>query len=209
LAARSKNRLDEAAKTLPDSFPVTVDMMDEQTVRKMAETVATYFGRIDILVNNAGQGYDAPVETIDARLFRDNFQLNVIGALVAMQAVIPVMRKQGGGAIVNISSGTALMYLPCMGAYSSTKRALNGISLTAREELAKDNIAVSVVYPYITRTDFEENTIRGKGCPAVAAEENADRPPADTAEFVAEKIVSAIRSGGAEEYAHDWMRRSS
>ena len=77
-----------------------------------------------------------------------------------MQQVIPIMRKQGGGTIINISSGTALMYLPNNGAYSSLKRALASISLTAREELKKDNIIVSVVYPYITLTNFEKNTIK-------------------------------------------------
>ena len=63
------------------------------------------------------------------------------------------------------------MYLPEMGAYSSTKRALNGITLTAREELSKDKIAVSVVYPYITLTDFEKNTLKGRNTEELPVEE--------------------------------------
>ncbi len=76
-----------------------------------------------------------------------------------MQKVIPIMQKQKAGMIVNVSSGTALMYLPNISPYSSLKRALVGISLTAREELKEEGIVVSVVYPYIISTDFEANTI--------------------------------------------------
>ena len=120
----------------------------------MVSRAMEHFGRIDILVNNAGQGYDAPVEKTEIPTFRYIYDLNVIGPLVAMQQVIPIMREQGGGTIINISSGTALMNLPGMSPYSSSKRALAGISLAAREELQADNIVVSVVYPYITRTGF-------------------------------------------------------
>ena len=74
-----------------------------------------------------------------------------------MKQVIPIMRKQGGGAIVNISSGQALMYLPNSAAYSAMKKAFAFISLVAREELQKDGIVVSVIYPYVTLTDLEEH----------------------------------------------------
>ncbi|MDQ1261216.1 MAG: hypothetical protein QG575_397 [Euryarchaeota archaeon] len=108
-----------------------------------------------------------------------------------MQQVIPIMRKQGGRAIINISSGTALMYLPNMGAYSASKRALANISLTAREELKRDNIIVSVVYPYITLTDFENNTIREPGNDGIEESGDAHFPP-DSAEFVAQKRIETV-----------------
>src|SRR5207237_1142404 len=119
-------------------------------VKDMVKKTIEHYGRIDILVNNAGRGYDAPVEKIDPKLYEELFVLNQLSPLVAMQEAIPHMKKQGEGAIVNISSGTSLMDIPGIGAYSSLKRALNGLSLTAREELKDDKIAVSVVYPYIT-----------------------------------------------------------
>lgn len=208
LVARSKGKLEALAKKLPGSLAVPADMSDEKAVRKMVETVAKHYGRVDILVNNAGQGYDCPVEHIDTEKYRGNFQLNVIGPLVAMQAVIPLMRRQGGGMIVNISSGLSLMYLPGMAPYSSTKRALNGITLTARDELAKDNIKASVVMPYITLTDFEKNTIKSEHCAAwpEGEEDSNGRPPADTAEFVAEKILETILTEVAEKAVHDWMK---
>ena len=148
LAARSRDKLNRLATDLPGSFAVPTDMRSEEDIRNMTGRVLRHFGRIDVLINCAGRGYDAPLEQVDVDKFRELFELDVVGPLVAMQLVIPIMRRQGGGMIVNISSGTSLMYLPNMSAYSSVKRALNSITLTAREELAKDHIVVSVVYPY-------------------------------------------------------------
>lgn len=126
-------------------------------------------------------------------------------ALVAIQCVIPYMQKQGDGVIINISSGTSLMALTNMGAYSSLKRALNGLSLTAREELAKDNISVSVVYPYITLTNFDKNMMEEKSFIEMPGEDK-DLPPPDKAEYIAEKILQGIETGEAEIFAHDWMK---
>ena len=206
LVARSKDKLDALAKETPGSFVVVADMSKEDEVKRMVETVCKHFGRVDILVNNAGRGYDASLEKTDAQEYRDLFELDVVGPLIAMQMVIPIMRKNGGGAIINISSGTALMHLPNMAAYSSLKRALVGISLTANEELAKDKITVGVVYPYITLTKFEDNTIKGHALPQ-EREEGGSPFEADTAEHVAQCIVTGIKSGDAEIFAHDWMKK--
>ena len=160
LVSRSKEKLEMLSREIPNSLAVPADMTKIIDIKRMIEQTKTHFGRIDILINNAGQGYDAPVEKIDVDIFHYIFDLDVVGPVVAMQQVIPLMRRQGEGAIINISSGTALMHLPNMSAYASIKRALADISLTAREELKGDNIAVSVVYPYTTLTDFEKNTIK-------------------------------------------------
>jgi short-subunit dehydrogenase len=206
LAARSKKKLEDISKELPNSLAVPTDMTKIAEIKRMVKKTLERFGRVDILINNAGQGYDAFIEKTDIDLFHHIFNLDVLGPVVAMQQVIPYMRKQGSGAIVNISSGTALMHLPNMGAYSSMKKALAGISLTAREELKDDNIAVSVLYPYITLTDFEKNTI--KDAPDVEAEPDGfEIPPPDTAEYVAQKILDGIKSEDAEIFAHDWMKK--
>lgn len=204
LVARSIEKLEKLAKEIPDSLVIQTDMTKEEEIKAMVKKVKEYFGRIDILVNNAGRGYDAAVEKIDSKTFRELFELDLLGPVIAMQEVIPIMRKQGGGAIVNISSGTALMALPNMGGYSSLKRALAGISLTAREELKKDNIQVSVVYPYMTLTEFEKNTIKAGSDREWTGGGNM-RPP-DSAEFVAEKIIEGIKSGEAEIFVHEWMK---
>jgi short-subunit dehydrogenase len=205
LVSRSKGKLEQLSDELPGSFAVPADMTRIYDVESMINQTMEHFGRIDVLINCAGQGYDAPVEKTNVDTFHHIFDLDMVGPLVAMKHVIPIMRKQGGGTIVNVSSGTALMYLPYNGAYSALKRARANISLTAREELKKDHIVVSVVYPYMTLTNFEKNTIKD----AVPEEEQDGGPPfpADTAEYVAQKILEGIESGEAEIFAHDWMKK--
>lgn len=207
LVARSKEKLEMLAKKLPNSLPIPADMTKENEIVGMVKKVKDYYGGIDILINSAGQGYDATVEDINIDTFNDVFNLDVVGPLVAMQQVIPIMRKQGGGMIINISSGTSLMFLPGMSPYSSLKRALVGVSLTAREELKKDNIIVSVVYPYITLTNFEKNTIKDLDEVREASEQSRSAPyPPDSPEYVAKKILDGIKSEQAQIYAHEWMK---
>jgi len=206
LAARSKTKLRALSKELHDSLSVPTDMTKSSEIRRMIGKVKEHFGRIDILINNAGQGYDAPVEKIRLKTFRHIFSLDVVGPLIAMQKVIPIMRKQKEGMIVNVSSGTALMYLPNMGPYSSLKRALGAISLTARGELKKDGIVVSVIYPYITSTDFEANTINDVEEEDWEGDDGGPFHPPDSAEYIAQKILDGIQSEDAEIFAHDWMK---
>lgn len=179
-------------------------MRDETAVKEMVQKVYKHFGSINILINNAGRGYHVPLMEIERKKYRELFDLDVVGPLVAMQAVIPIMQKQKGGLIINISSGTSLMAIPGIAAYSSLKRALNAISLTAREEFKKDNIIVSLVYPYITKTNFHRNLLNGNSW---EMEEDNNRPKFDTPEYVAEKIIEAITTENAEIFAHNWMEK--
>jgi short-subunit dehydrogenase len=205
LVSRSSGKLRKLSGELPGSLAVPADMTLIPQVKRMVERAQKHFGRIDILVNNAGRGYDAPVELIDIKTFRYIYDLHIIGPIVAMQQVIPIMKAQGGGIIVNLSSGTALMDLPGMSPYSSSKKAIAGISLAARQELAKDGIVVSVAYPYITITEFEKNTIRAIPVPEKEIEPSGPYP-SDSAEFVAERLVEGILSGDAEIYSHEWQK---
>jgi len=210
LVARSKDKLDKLSKELPKAVAVTADISKVEDVKNMVKQAYEHFGRIDILVNNAGRGYDVPVEKTDIEIFHYLFDLDVVGPLVAMKEAIPLMRRQGGGTIVNVSSGTALMYLPDNGPYSALKRALAQISLTARTELSKDNIVVSVVYPYITLTDFEKNTIKDASLQRQEESPEAQEAfsKADPPEYTAQRIVESIESGEAEIFGHDWMKRA-
>ena len=203
LLARSTDALANLAKQLPGSLPLTVDMTQFDRVREAVRTVHRHYGRVDGLVNNAGRSYATSVEEIDPALFDEIFHLNVLGPIVAMQAVIPLMRTQGGGSIVNINSGTAFMTVPGYSVYSSSKRALLGFSLTARTELEKDRIVVSEIYPFITATNFGKNRMgsaAGAGPAANYAE--GDRP-----EFVADLVVRAIEEGQAQYFANDRLRK--
>jgi short-subunit dehydrogenase len=151
------------------------------------------FGRVDVLVNNAGQGLHVPVEQLRLEDLAAVTQLNFYAPLLAMQAVIPPMRRQGGGAIVNVSSMTSRMILPGVGGYSATKAALNMLSQVARRELAPDGIVVSVVYPAVTATEFHQSLAAGG---RVGGGSWAAKP--HSAEHVAEAIVGVIGSGEEE-----------
>lgn len=203
LLARSTDALQELSATLPDSLAVTVDMTDFDGVRQAITQVHQHYGRIDGLINNAGRSYAAAVEEIDPVIFDEIFHLNVLGPIVAMQAVIPIMRSQGTGSIVNVNSGTAFMTVPQYSVYSSSKRALLGFSLTARAELANDGIVVSEVYPFITATNFGNNRM---GNPAGGGPAS-NYAAGDTPEFVADLILKAITEGEAQYFANDRLRQ--
>lgn len=203
LLARSEEKLVELSKTLKDSFPLKVDMTDWNAVRSAISEVHRHYGRIDGLVNNAGRSYAASIEEIDPEHFDEIFHLNVLGPIVAMQAVIPIMRNQKLGTIVNVNSGTAFMVIPEYSVYSSSKRALVGFSLTARQELEKDKIVVSEVYPYITATNFGKNRMGNPASGGPASNYGAG----DTPEFVAEIILRAFEEGDAQYFANDMIRQ--
>jgi NADP-dependent 3-hydroxy acid dehydrogenase YdfG len=109
LLARSTDALKELAQKLPGSLPVTVDRTQFDRVKEAVGAVHKHYGRVDGLINNAGRSYAASVEEIDPALFDEIFHLNVLGPIVAMQAVIPLMRAHAGGSIANINSGTAFI----------------------------------------------------------------------------------------------------
>ncbi len=205
LVSRSKDKLENLSKEIPNSIAIAADMSKVFEVKRMIKEVFNRFGKIDLLINNAGVGYDALTEKMDLDTFHYIFDLDLVGPIAAMQQVIPLMRAGGGGTIVNISSAVALMNLANNAPYASIKRALSVVSLTAREELKKENITVSVVYPYITLTNFERNTIRDVPVPESELEPHGPFPP-DPAEYAAHKIMEGIESGEAEIFAHDWIR---
>ncbi|HUI72582.1 MAG TPA: SDR family NAD(P)-dependent oxidoreductase [Spirochaetia bacterium] len=212
LVARSSDKLREIAKGMPESFPFTADMTKESNIRAMVDAVVKHFGRIDVLINNAGQGLYGPIEATDLAQYRSIMELNVFGPVAAMQAVIPVMRKQGGGLILNVSSAVSKMYIPHLGAYASTKYALNAVSLTSRQELAADNIRVGIMLPGMTATDFGKNALgtRPQGSLRPAAAQGSSAPPmprTETAEEVAQKILEALISEEAEVLANSIARR--
>ncbi len=187
LAARRVDRIRALADELPDALAVETDVTRDGDLAALAAAALDRYGRIDVLINNAGQGLHEPLERVDPADFRAVLELNVVAALVAMQVVLPAMRAQGGGAIVNVSSGTTLHVFPGVGAYAASKAALNQLTATARLELAPDGIAVSTVYPRITDTEFHE-TLR-------AGELRDGAPKGTPPEEVAAVILDLVRSG--------------
>ncbi len=200
LAARSAEKLERIVSEMPNAIAIPTDMRDEQAIQHMIAQTQQHFGRIDILINNAGQGMHVPIEQTDLQLYRSVFELNVVSVIATMQAVIPIMRSQGGGVIINISSGTSKAAFPGVGPYASTKYALNAISLTARQELAPENIRVGLVHPGITATEFHNNLAQVPDTQQDNNRRSRIMQP-DTPEYVAEKILEAVQTEAAEVYA--------
>jgi uncharacterized protein len=154
----TEQRLSGGANTLS----VACDVSRREQVDALVSATIKKFGRINILVNNAGFGLNDAVADMDMAELRRMFDTNLFGAIECMQAVIPVMRKQGGGDIVNISSVSGHIPTPYMSGYAATKHAMNAVSKAARMELQRDNINVLTVYPGYIATDFAKNMVKGK-----------------------------------------------
>jgi short-subunit dehydrogenase len=190
LAARRAALLSELAASLPGSIAIPTDVTSPADVRALVDRVLAEFGRVDVLVNNAGQGLHLPVVDVDLDDVRAVLELNMLAPLALMQAVVPVMRSAGGGAIVNISSGSTRRVLPGVGPYAATKSALNTLTEVARAELARDNIAVSLVVPGITKTAFHDVLRAGSA--------DVAQLPQCSPEQVAAAVLRVIESGEAE-----------
>lgn len=196
LLARREDRIAALAAELGDALAVARDVTHPEQVRQAVQAVMEQFGRIDVLVNNAGQGLHATIEDIGIDDFRDLLTLNLIAPLVMMQAVIPHMRHQGRGSIVNVSSGATLRTYPGSAAYTSSKSALNMLSSVARLELAEIGIAVSIMHPSITATEFYGSVKSGLDSARAQEAETTSfaHPPA----LVADSILELIKTGDTQ-----------
>lgn len=200
LIARNTDAIKGLAARLPGSLPLTADVTDFVALTKAINAVHSHYGRLDGLINNAGRGYGASIEEIDPTAFTEIFTLNVLAPIVAMQAVIPIMRAAGAGVVINVNSGTSFMTIPDYSVYSASKRALLGVTQTARGELAADAIVVSEVYPGMTATDFGKNRLGAGGA-------TTDYSVGDPPELVADLIVAAIEGGEAQYFVNDFLRK--
>jgi NAD(P)-dependent dehydrogenase (short-subunit alcohol dehydrogenase family) len=136
------------------------DVTDEESVSKLVETVLAEAGRIDLLVNNAGIGLLGGAEESSTAQAQALFDVNVFGVLRLTNAVLPTMRRQGKGRIVNLSSVLGLIPAPYSALYASTKHAIEGYSESLDHELRTFGVRVVLVEPAYTRTSFEENLVR-------------------------------------------------
>jgi NADP-dependent 3-hydroxy acid dehydrogenase YdfG len=191
LAARRAERLEALAAELSGSLAIPTDVTLPEEVQRLVTRTVEAYGRVDVLVNDAGQGLHVPLEELDPSDLRAVFELNVVAPLVGMQAVLPFMRAQSRGAIINVSSATSLRVFPGIGGYAATKAALNMLSQVARLELAEAGVMVSVVYPSITTSEFHERLRAGH------LASGARRIPPDPPELAAAAIAFAIRTGEA------------
>jgi len=165
LLSRDAGRAEAARSRVghPDrTLALACDVRHREEIDRVLSLTLHHFQHIDIWINNAGVGFRDAVAEADIALVRDLFEINFFGALTSLQAVMPVMRQQGSGAIINISSVAGHIPLPYHAIYSATKFALNAAGKAARLELKDSGIQVMTVCPGYVRTDFGKNVRMGQ-----------------------------------------------
>jgi short-subunit dehydrogenase len=177
------------------------DVTDDASVRSAVDEVLRRAGRIDLLVNNAGIGVTGAAEESSIEQVHLLFETNFHGVVRVTNAVLPIMRTQGGGRILNVGSGLGFIPAPYSAYYSATKHALEGYSESLDHEMREFGVRVAVIEPAATRTSFETSTVRSD-TPLAAYDASRAKylvayeramAVADTAESVAGTIVLAAR----------------
>lgn len=157
-AEAARGRIGHTARTLA----LACDVRHREEIDRVLSLTLHHFDRCDIWVNNAGHGLLDSVAQLEMSDCRDTFDTNFFGTVASMQAVIPIMERQGSGTIINISSVAGHIPLPFHAVYSATKFAMNAFGKAARVELKPSGIHVLTVCPGYVRTDFGANALRGR-----------------------------------------------
>jgi NADP-dependent 3-hydroxy acid dehydrogenase YdfG len=199
LTARRAGRLQEVAAALPGTEVLVHpgDVAVAADVQAFVDAIVARFGRLDVLVNNAGFGYRGSVEATPDGAWRRMMDANFHGTVYGCQAAIPVMRRQGAGVIINVSSIVGHRAMPGGAAYAATKAAQVSLTEALRVELRDDGIAVCSVHPVGTTTEFGEVADRESGGRTAGAV-----GPQQTAEQVADAIVRCARRPRPEVHPH-------
>jgi NAD(P)-dependent dehydrogenase (short-subunit alcohol dehydrogenase family) len=137
-----------------NALALTLDVTKEKDITAVVNTTIEKFGKIDVLVNNAGIGYFGAIEESEDEQVKQMFDINVFGLAKMTQSVLPFMRKQKSGHIINISSIGGLRSFPGVGFYNATKYAVDGLSESLAKEVAPLGIKVTIVCPSGFRTDW-------------------------------------------------------
>jgi NAD(P)-dependent dehydrogenase (short-subunit alcohol dehydrogenase family) len=154
-ALRDPAALEDLAVEYGDALlPLRVDVTDREGVREAVERAVTHFGRLDVVVNNAGYGLFGAVEELDPDALRAQFDTNVIGVLHVLQAVLPALRRQHAGHIVQISSTGGVGAFPTLGGYNASKWAVEALNDALAQEIEGTGVHVTIVEPSGFATDW-------------------------------------------------------
>jgi NAD(P)-dependent dehydrogenase (short-subunit alcohol dehydrogenase family) len=148
-----------------ENLPIQIkqlDVTDEVSVTNAIQAISSEAGRIDVLVNNAGYGLNGAFEDLAMDEIKAQYETNVFGLIRTTQAILPIMRRQKSGTIVNISSGAGRFGFPSGSAYVSTKFAVEGLSESMSYELEPFGIRVVIVEPGVIRTNFGNGLVVAK-----------------------------------------------
>lgn len=201
---RSPER-DEELKALDRVLVTRLDVLDVASIEQAVAEGIARFGRIDVLLNNAGYGAYGPLEATPLEKMRRQFDVNVIGVLATTQALLPHLRAQRSGTIINISSIGGRMTFPLGSLYHGSKFAVEGLSESLHFELLPIGVRVKIVEPGMVKTDFAGRSFDFNNDPAltdyqplVQALLGALGPMAENAsppELIAETIYTAATDG--------------
>lgn len=169
--SRGGKGLDEIESLAPGAvLSLPLDVTDAQQVHAAVERGVSTFGQIDVLINNAGYGLIGAIEECDSEQIARNFATNFFGPLMLMQKVMPIMRQQQRGHIINMSAAAAISNYAGFGIYGAAKCALEGLSEAAALELAPHGVKVTIVQPGPFRTEFIQRSMDKASKPTGAYE---------------------------------------
>src|SRR6202049_4776057 len=190
LLARDAERT-EAARTrighVERTLALACDVRNREEIDRVVSLTLHHFNRIDAWINNAGHGLMDTVAHVDMTACRETFDTNFFGTVECMQAALAVMKGQGSGAIINISSVAGHIPLPFHAVYSATKFAMNAFGKAANVELKASGIHVTTVCPGYVRTDFSANAIQGSEAKTVR--------PSSVRGISAQRVARAVLRG--------------
>jgi NADP-dependent 3-hydroxy acid dehydrogenase YdfG len=205
VTARKIEDIEDLVNTYPNNaIAIKLDVTNKAEITEAVKVAVQKFGTIDVLVNNAGIGYFGAIEESDDAEVRKMFEINVFGLGNMTNAVLPIMRKQKSGHIVNIASIGGLVAFPGIGYYNATKFAVDGLSESLAKEVAHLGIKVTIIAPSGFRTDWAgrsaNNTTVSIDDYAATAHQNKDairgysgNQPGDPAR-AAKAIIKAVES---------------
>ncbi|MGG6263830.1 SDR family NAD(P)-dependent oxidoreductase [Leptolyngbya sp. AN03gr2] len=161
LAARRADRLASLRQKIQDqggtAIAIEADVADEAQVRNLVEQVQAAWGRIDILINNAGVMLLGPIDGADTENWRRMVNVNLLGLMYATHAVLPLMKSQQAGHIVNVSSVAGRVAQPYGAVYCATKFAVGAFSESLRQQVSSHNIRVTIVEPGVVATELVQH----------------------------------------------------
>lgn len=191
IAARRTDKLDELVKKIEGmggkAHAFTADVADENQARDMVESANAAFGRIDILVNNAGVMLLGPIVGADTDEWRKMLGINVLGLMYATHAALPLMKAQGSGHIVNISSVAGRVASAGAGVYNASKWGVGAFSESLRQEVsAKDKIRVTIIEPGAVATELTQHVTNPE------VQERVQKMYTDITTLESEDIAAAV-----------------
>lgn len=196
LAARRVERLESLTRRIADGggegLPLACDVADEGEVQQAVQAVQEKWERLDILVNSAGIAVLGPILGADTEEWRQVIGVNVLGLMYATHAVLPLMKGQGSGHIINISSTASRVAPSGMGVYCASKWAVNGFTESLRQEAVAYKVRVTVVEPGMVATEFSDHITHESAREAMAARFGSMRA-LDAADIAAAVVYAATQ----------------